>query len=103
VTKNNVFDLLDLAQMHGCFDKLEYRCCEVIAENLDDFATSKLLRDVLAQEAMSIVQGGDIHVTDVPLAADIRRAIGRQKDLPSNCEKERRVNLLKTLVQEALQ
>jgi ankyrin repeat/BTB/POZ domain-containing protein 1 len=62
-----VFEMLDLARMYG-FERLEDQCVQVIGSYLRELAHRPELRAVLAEEAAGIVQSGDIHTMDVPIA-----------------------------------
>lgn len=96
VDMNNVFELLGLARSHG-FERLEEFCVDVIGQNLKKFASSDELREVLAQEASGIAQSGDVNVIDLPLAAEIRRAILKRG---SPDDRLLHLDLLQSLVQE---
>ena len=80
VDQDNVFDMLELSKMHG-LEKLEDRCVQVIAYNLRSLATRPELRDVIIEEASQIIQGGDIRVADVPIAAEMKTAIRKHEGL----------------------
>jgi Ankyrin repeats (3 copies)/BTB/POZ domain len=103
VSVETVFFILDLARSHGSLDRLEERCCHVIAKSVignSDLEMVPQLRNLLAAEASEIVQGGDVQVADVPLAADIRRAIVRLDE--DHDLKTEKMAQLQELVQQAV-
>lgn len=132
VSVDSVFFLLNLARtttattLGGCggggFERLEDACCHCIARDIlgsssdteednknnnewtNSFAPA--LRTLLATEALEIVQAGDVAVADVPLAADIRRAIFRLYNNKNDRKAVRRRDLklaqLSELVQQAI-
>jgi Ankyrin repeats (3 copies)/BTB/POZ domain len=103
VSVETVFFILDLARSHGSLDRLEERCCHVIAKSVlgnSDVEMVSLLRALLTAEASEIVQGGDVQVADVPLAADIRRAIVRLEE--EHDLKTEKMAQLQELVQQAV-
>ena len=66
VSVDCVLDVLDLARAHGCFERLEDRCCEVIETHLEALLEAPLeLRSLHAAKSAEIVQGGDVRVADV--------------------------------------
>ena len=97
VDEENVFDLFQLSKMHS-LDKLEDKCVQVMAWNLESLASRYEMHDIIVQEASQIIQGGDIRVTDVPIAAEMKSAISKQDGL----SRERRTRLLQ-MVQEVVE
>ncbi|GKY92232.1 hypothetical protein MPSEU_000194400 [Mayamaea pseudoterrestris] len=89
VVADNAMDLISLAREHD-MEKLEERCVEEIAANMEFFADDEVLFSLLHDEAKDIKQGGDERVIDVPLAAEIRRAI---KNRFADMDDERDANL----------
>jgi Ankyrin repeats (3 copies)/BTB/POZ domain len=104
LSMETVWEMLDFARNHsGNCDRLEGKCCEVLAVHLDDIEAETLeFRELILSEALSIRQGGDVNVVDVPLVAELRRAIYRL-DHVTKQERLRKVQRLQTLVQEILQ
>lgn len=78
VDTSNVFELLSLARMHE-LERLEDRCVKVIGFHLEELSSRPEFDLVLKEEACEIQQGGDLRVADVPLAAEIRRVISKEK------------------------
>lgn len=76
VNVDNVFSMLELAYMYQV-TKLEDTCVEVFALHLHNLAECVDFQNVIAKEVAKTQQKGDIAVTDVPLAAEIRSAIFR--------------------------
>jgi Ankyrin repeats (3 copies)/BTB/POZ domain len=104
LSMDTIWDMLEFARTHsGNCDRLEEKCCEVIAMHLDDIEAETLeFRDLIVSEALSIRQGGDVYVVDVPLVAEVRRAIYRL-DRVMKQERLRKVQRLKSLVEEILE
>lgn len=100
VELENVLDLLLLARSYG-FDKLEDCCIGVVALHIDKLVSSDDLRSILTEEAAEISQGGDVRVPDVPVAAEIRRAI-KEADFDDE-DRNARLEVVQFLVDEALQ
>jgi ankyrin repeat/BTB/POZ domain-containing protein 1 len=100
VDEDNVFDMLELSKIHG-LEKLEDRCVEVIAYNLRSLAKRPELRDVIIEEASQIIQGGDIQVTDVPIAAEMKSAINKHEGL-SHTERVEMLQLIQQVVEDSL-
>jgi hypothetical protein len=71
LTSENVFDMLLLSRLHN-LERLEEKCVEVIALSLPWLADSEELQQVLREEIRQTSQKGDVHVMDVPIAAEIR-------------------------------
>jgi hypothetical protein len=100
VDSDNVFDMLELARIHS-LERLEDRCVHVLAWNLMLFATHPRLVEVLAKDALEIVQTGDVRVIDVPIAAEMKSVISKQEEL-SREERMNRIVLLQKVVQQVL-
>lgn len=79
VNAENVFEMLSLARIHG-LDRFEDKCVEVLAFNLETLADSPMLQHVLKEEISQTEQKGDVRVTDVPIAAEIRSNIRKAFD-----------------------
>ena len=75
VDRHNVFDILSLARFYEKLDRLEDKCVDVIGRDFEELKHDAALRVLLAEEAAKILQGGDIRVMDVPICAEISRAI----------------------------
>jgi len=99
VTVENVFDMLQLGQLYG-LERLQEKSVEVLGRNIEAFVESDEFIGVLREEACNIVQGGK--VVDVPLAAEIRRAIYTCKEEMTRVEKSTSLMLLKEVVEKAL-
>lgn len=120
VDATNVFDALELAKLHAD-TRLEERCARIIAANIQkaadkkqskngDIAWRKRLLEALQQEMTETKQGGNVNVTDVPLAAEIRREIREKKNFNDNGgggKKEQKfwlhLELLEGVLKEALE
>jgi hypothetical protein len=100
VDVDSVFDMLELSKSHG-LDKLEDRCVEVMAANLETVVYESDFRAILVREASEIAQSGDIRVTDVPIAAEIQSAISKQEYLTRE-ERQQRLKLVRRVVAKAL-
>ena len=102
VSRDTVWEMLEFARTHaGTCDRLEEKCCEVIAAHLEDMSEAVEFRQLIVAEAESIRQGGDVNVVDLPLMAEIRRAIHRLAQV-TKPERQRKVQLLTTLVHDIL-
>eukprot|EP00978_Attheya_sp_CCMP212_P032730 scaffold129080_cov44-Attheya_sp.AAC.5 len=101
VDVGNVFGMLQLSKIHG-LERLENRCVQVLAVEFESVAACTELRTLLAKESAEIVQKGDVCVTDIPIAAEIRSAIIRSKDAIPKQVQERHLELLHNVVQETL-
>lgn len=74
---------------------------EVIVRDLDILAHDPRLLEFLANDASAITQTGDIQVTDVPLAAEMKSAVLKQK-LTCRAERARQLELLQQMIDKAL-
>jgi hypothetical protein len=101
INKDNVLEMTFLAKLHN-LERLEKKCIEVIAgHDLKTLAHQAEFVDMLQLELADIVQGGDVRVADVPIAADIRRAIRNQSQNDDE-EKQEKLQLLQQAVESAL-
>jgi hypothetical protein len=100
VDVENVFDMLELSRDHN-LDKLEDTCVKVMAANLETVAYQAEFQSLLHREASEIVQSGDVQVTDIPIAAEMKSAISKQEHL-SRKERRTRLELLQQLVMETV-
>jgi hypothetical protein len=107
---DSVFIMLDFTRTYpdDSVDRLESKCCEVIAENLEDIINGKNTepgRDfqyIITTEIASTRQGGDTTVTDIPLRAEIRRAINRLVNITRE-DRIEKLKILNTFVDEIVQ
>ncbi|KAL7573712.1 hypothetical protein ACA910_007752 [Epithemia clementina (nom. ined.)] len=101
VDTENVFEMISLARMYDKLDRLEDKCVEVIGIHFEELKDSTALRSLLATEAAGIVQGGDIRVMDVPICAEICRAIAKHNSGDSNSDlRSFHIHHLQNLVRE---
>jgi ankyrin repeat/BTB/POZ domain-containing protein 1 len=100
VDTQNVLELLELSRILS-LDRLEARCVEVVVRDLDVLAHDPRLLEFLANDASTITQTGDIQVTDVPLAAEMKSAVLKQK-VACRAERDRQLGLLQQMVDKAL-
>ena len=98
VDEDNVLEMMSLAKRHF-LERLENKCTEVIGRCLKSLGHTAEFLHLLREELADTVQGGDVHVADVPIAADIRRAIRQSQD----AEHEEKLQLLQQAVESALQ
>ena len=98
VDTQNVFGMLSLARMYDKLDRLEDKCVDVVGFNFEHLKHDPALRSLLAEEAAGIVQGGDVLVTDVPICAEISRAIVKHHH--DSDETDSYIAFLQNLVQE---
>ena len=94
--KDNVFGMLSLAKLHG-LARLECSCVEVIATNLESLVNLPEFHQCLCQEVRETIQGGDVRVLDVPIAADIRRVINQSQE-----KRNEKLQLLQQAIESAL-
>lgn len=98
-----VFDMLTFSRKYPSnIDRLESKCCEVIAKNLEKIIsnekTSEELQYLIAIEISETRQGGDANTADIPLVADIRRAINRLVNI-TMVQRLQKLDLLKAFEQ----
>jgi len=93
VEGENVFGMLHLARTYGS-NRLEDRCVEVIAEHLDSLWNSPELCEVLLEEVALTEQRGNVQVTDIPIAAEIRSVLRGPRCKLEREERETRLVLL---------
>jgi Ankyrin repeats (3 copies)/BTB/POZ domain len=100
VDTDNVFDMLNLAKLHG-LDRLERLCVEMIGTNLESLVVVHRrpeFQQLLREEVTETIQGGDVRVADVPIAADIRRVINQK----SQEKRNEKLQLLQQAIESAL-
>ena len=99
-----VFDMLHFSRAYpGSVDRLESKCCEVIAKNLEEILsnneTAEEIRYMITVEFSATRQGGDIRTSDIPLVAEIRRAINRLVNI-TMVQRLQKLDLLKAFVED---
>jgi BTB/POZ domain len=100
VDTKNVLELFELSRIHS-LDRLEECCIQVMARDLEILAQDPRLLEFLANDASAITQTGDIQVTDVPLAAEMKSELLKQK-VTCRAERASRLELLQYMVNKAL-
>lgn len=102
VNAENVFEMLDLALAYN-LSKLEDKCVDVFAIELDTLVHKEEFKNMIAREVANTKQLGDILVTDVPIAAEIRSSILKVvTGDDARTEQIRRLKLLRSVVQQSL-
>jgi hypothetical protein len=82
VDEDNVLEMMSLAKQH-CLEQLENKCTKVIDCCLKSLGHTAEFLHLLHEELADTVQSGDVHVADVPIAANIRCAICQSQDADS--------------------
>jgi hypothetical protein len=99
VDEENVLEMMSLAKWH-CLERLENKCTEVIGCCLKSLGHMAEFLHLLRKELVDTIQGGDVHVAaDVPIAADIQRAIRQSQE----AEREEKIQLLQQAIKSSLQ
>jgi hypothetical protein len=80
-------------------ERLDEKCIEVIGRNLISLGHEANFLHLLREELADIIQGDDVHVADVPIAADNRRVIKQQSQDEG---REEKLQLLQQAVESAL-
>jgi hypothetical protein len=101
---DTVFDMLNVSRLYpGKSDRLESKCCEIIASNFEEIISNEWGKEdiwyIIATEISATRQGGDIRTTDIPLVAEIRRAINRLVNI-TVAQRLKKLDLLKRLVEQ---
>ena len=81
--------------------RLEDKCIDMIGYNFYLLKLSSELLTILIEEVNSIKQSGDINIPDIPLAAEIRRAIYNHSGSYNIAKAENHIECLRTLVSVA--
>jgi len=103
VNTDNVFGMLDLALAYN-LTRLEDKCVDIFAMELDALAPTQDFKNVIAREVAGTKQSGDVFVTDVPIAAEIRSSILRNiSGDNARSEQIRRLRLLRSVVQLSIE
>ena len=101
---DTVFKMLIFSRSFpGSIDRLETKCCEVIASNFEEIisndTTAGEIQYIIVSEITATRQGGDKSTTDIPLVAEIRRAINRLVNI-TMVHRLQKLDLLKAYVED---